>query len=966
MSNLFDPTKLNLDFDDLDNDLNEKNPKKTEEKEEENTWFKPEELLKEELKKEIQEEIPEAETQEKIDILDSFEVPKIPKKEVKKEEDYFKEQIELEKQKIKETPKEEENPKEIEPEKKDLSDVYNITEENPSPKNQKVIDQAISGLSDLIDICYKNKYEYFTCVPDNTLVTIEFKVWEEIKETRYIHFNVYSKIIVKAKVSWNLDVENDKTEQKWEWKIDNKWIKFKTVFKFVPSEFGEKLYFKLKEDLKIKSWNKTKSSVSWTQILTFLLSILVIVLLLLWVFISFVVLNAKTPQDVELFKQLWINVWEINRFIKTIVSVVFTILCFIESIFFSIFVFRSLLTKKIYKRKKTVSTVLATFMLLLLLWTSSLGLALYKKELPNWASLARGNIQLFDNTKYISPDFSEDQSLIWDYNNVIWPITIRYDLTNFVSEKRSEWFVVSEFIWDFGDWKEVITPNPVIIKEFTEKWLYKISLNVSWSDKWNPNTLPVDWIESINIVSTVKYTENVLPNGWKIVEFDASSLENYWSIKWYMDWTDSTPEMYVFKPGQAFFNDTYVWMKIIVNWKEKGTFDKVFLISSSDSDSIKWDISSKKSLNDDLTFTFKAENTSIKEWNWFIEKYEWIFGDDIVTIDDVDLSSLESIEESSEIDYTFKEYWDKTVILKIYDSLWNYKTITKEIKIPKMLALKTTYDFYIDWVKYDFNPVTPNMANIEAPSNLKFDARRVRAENLLYSLQEVYWDFDWDWNYDKKWKEISYEILKSGIYDVWIEYEFVHRKDTEDVVKIKKSLNLDVTDREVTLDFEIKPESLFAPTIVSFDASKSKIKWQNIVKFIYDYWDGLEPEERSAINKWHKYIKEWTYTVKLTAVTESWEQFSTEKNFVLNKQSERVSISSTIKRAPILQEIDFSSWNSVWEIETYLWDFGDGQKSREANPTHFYEEPWKYTVKLTVDFTSKNRLEDTYEVEITN
>lgn len=35
-------------------------------------------------------------------------------------------------------------------------------------------------------------------------------------------------------------------------------------------------------------------------------------------------------------------------------------------------------------------------------------------------------------------------------------------------------------------------------------------------------------------------------------------------------------------------------------------------------------------------------------------------------------------------------------------------------------------------------------------------------------------------------------------------------------------------------------------------------------------------------------------------------------------------------------------------VASYLWDFGDGETSDEANPTHVYVQPGTYTVSVTI------------------
>lgn len=59
-----------------------------------------------------------------------------------------------------------------------------------------------------------------------------------------------------------------------------------------------------------------------------------------------------------------------------------------------------------------------------------------------------------------------------------------------------------------------------------------------------------------------------------------------------------------------------------------------------------------------------------------------------------------------------------------------------------------------------------------------------------------------------------------------------------------------------------------------------------------------------------------------------------------------ITASVTSGMAPV--EVEFSAAVSSIDVVTWLWEFGDGYKSREAVPTHVYNDPGKFDVRLTV------------------
>jgi PKD repeat protein len=154
------------------------------------------------------------------------------------------------------------------------------------------------------------------------------------------------------------------------------------------------------------------------------------------------------------------------------------------------------------------------------------------------------------------------------------------------------------------------------------------------------------------------------------------------------------------------------------------------------------------------------------------------------------------------------------------------------------------------------------------------------------------------------------------------------------------------------------------PVVVSFDASKSKVTDKNIDKFIFDYWDGTKPESRDAKNTGHKYTQAWEYMVKLTVITDDWVKYSLIKKIVLKHRAQKAVITTSMKKAPVNQTIDFSAEDSIWEVAKYFWDFWDWEISTEVSPNHFYKKPWKYKVTLTLEFTNKNELTTEKIIEI--
>jgi predicted KAP-like P-loop ATPase len=67
------------------------------------------------------------------------------------------------------------------------------------------------------------------------------------------------------------------------------------------------------------------------------------------------------------------------------------------------------------------------------------------------------------------------------------------------------------------------------------------------------------------------------------------------------------------------------------------------------------------------------------------------------------------------------------------------------------------------------------------------------------------------------------------------------------VMSIKQKIFVGGVKKEAILNLKMEKPSVYVPVTVRFDASLSQVKDDNIVKFVYDYGDGVS-EERDAIN----------------------------------------------------------------------------------------------------------------------
>jgi len=182
----------------------------------------------------------------------------------------------------------------------------------------------------------------------------------------------------------------------------------------------------------------------------------------------------------------------------------------------------------------------------------------------------------------------------------------------------------------------------------------------------------------------------------------------------------------------------------------------------------------------------------------------------------------------------------------------------------------------------------------------------------------------------------------------------------------------DITAEEITVrplnqppqaDFTISPASPTIGDTVQF-TDRSSDPDGEIVSWEWDFGDGTTS---TAQNPSHKYSQAGTYTVTLRVRDDEGASDSAAKQVTVagEKQPPRAEFTFSPTNPKPGETVQFTdqSTDPDGTIQSWSWDFGDGNSSTEQNPTHKYAAKGTYTVKLTV--TDDDGLSDTLTKQIT-
>lgn len=312
-------------------------------------------------------------------------------------------------------------------------------------------------------------------------------------------------------------------------------------------------------------------------------------------------------------------------------------------------------------------------------------------------------------------------------------------------------------------------------------------------------------------------------------------------------------------------------------------------------------------------------------------------------------------------DYSFSEFGKRKYVLYLTDAAGSQAQIEGEVDIKRPLSilrsegdqplLKVLDDSEENLLKdaFDRSIDAYRIERFTVPSKIVFDATDVRVKNPGYELETVEWKFGSD-GPEKLGKRIEYEIVRDGRFEVQVRYVFFNqireeRSETSERIVFEGKKRDLVADLTITSD-DSDGENFYAPTTIKFDGSASKTKNGSITKFIYDFGLGRAPAEGDAIQT-IRYDNPGEYQVSLTVVKDDGSKDITTRKIVIKDVPKRLVINSSVSSGIVGSQIDFDASDSKGQIETFAWDFGDGTPvSSEPAPSHAFEKPGTYTVKL--------------------
>ena len=319
-----------------------------------------------------------------------------------------------------------------------------------------------------------------------------------------------------------------------------------------------------------------------------------------------------------------------------------------------------------------------------------------------------------------------------------------------------------------------------------------------------------------------------------------------------------------------------------------------------------------------------------------ITKYTWDFGDgsDPVT--------------TRSVEHRFENSGTYSVVLTVQDAEGNADESTLEVKV---IEEGTPPDASITTIP----ALSGGVVTGTVPLTVEFDANDSFDEED--DIVDYEWDFDNDGTVDATGDTAQHSYQEEGSFEARLILTDSVGNTDEAIVPIE------VTAQGLIARLEIDQSNGEVPLTVSFDASGSSYKEGSIVSYEYSFGDGSSTYIGGS-NVTYKYTSVGTFTASVTIVASDGKRDSTSVQIVVRPVALTAcfTVNTDSGKAPLFVAVDPTC--SEGTIDTYQWDFGDGEISFDRKPpTHTYATAGTYIITLEV--TSAEGIVSTFENEIT-
>ncbi len=517
-------------------------------------------------------------------------------------------------------------------------------------------------------------------------------------------------------------------------------------------------------------WVTPKNKLS---LLKWIIGVILVIVFIFWSFLAYIVFH---PEHANFFVNIWgIDTINLGAYLRSLINGSFGIVFVILSISWIIVLFRAIRIPKEPKTNKILSIMSVIFVGIVLFMFISFWWYIFRISNPDWGcGDLDWRISMYNN-ELLNNKATETEALITDTNNIIWPIDLNFEIwENARQTEKSKFINIESYEIDFdgaicSDWTSVVKwfdPKNAkwIVCTFDTIKSYKIYWIYRWRDRSGKIEVVTMNISPIQIRWLLSIKKQKNRNNEDIITLDATDLVDLWNPRWF------------YRSSKTLITEASITEKItdipqVIDFRLfSERKDRTFVIEKTTEKEFRGYISSNSQDNlNPLQYTLNIERLDIDE-TWIIA-IDWRLNDG---------TRICTEESSKTCEYTFPRYGSFLVQAIIETANGESYTLEKNLKLKSPLVVLQKARIKNKWWiiintddTYDTTLRSYVIKEIITPEKIYLDARDVVAEDPEYRLHNVIWTMsDWKETIQKEWIQQEFDLSRPIRYTMNIEYIF--------------------------------------------------------------------------------------------------------------------------------------------------------------------------------------------------